>query len=254
MTHAVLDPRFASLASIRLKSTVLFALASASFVACTRHEPPAPDWPTPSSIPLTSSQGAPALARAEGDASAALESAPVTSSDAGATDAGPATDASAPPSTSDESASLPQTRDKPNPSGPAFEARVKGLWEAIVHDDPERAMPFFFPVKAYGQVKAIPRPESDWKHRLVSAYARDIHALHKKLGDAPESATFVRFEVPAGGGRWVEPDEETNKIGYYRVYGTRLHFQSGGQDRSFEVKSLISWRGEWYVVHLSGFK
>lgn len=253
MTRAVLDPRFASPASPRLKSTVLFALASASLVACTRHEPPAPDWPTPSSIPLSSGQGASIPARVEGDASVALGSATVASSDAGATDASSSADASA-PSASDEAASLPQTRDKPNPSGPAFEARVKGLWEAIVHDDPERAMPFFFPVKAYGQVKAIPRPESDWKHRLVSAYARDIHALHKKLGDAPESATFVRFEVPAGGGRWVEPDEETNKIGYYRVYGTRLHFQSGGQDRSFEVKSLISWRGEWYVVHLSGFK
>lgn len=172
--------------------------------------------------------------------------------DASSSEAGPDASASAP--VSDESAALPQTRDKPNPSGPAFEARVKGLWEAIVNDEPERALPFFFPVKAYGQVKAIPRPESDWKHRLVGAYTRDIHALHKKLGDSPESATFVRFEVPAGGGRWVEPDEETNKIGYYRVYGTRLHFRSGGQERSFEIKSLISWRGEWYVVHLSGFK
>jgi hypothetical protein len=244
----------ASPATFGRRSTLVFALASAALLACTRHEPPAPDWPTPSSIPLSGERGASVPARIEGDAGLAGETLPVTSSDAGAIDASPADATTVASSTSDEAAALPQTRDKPNPSGPAFEARVKGLWEAIVHDDPERAMPFFFPVKAYGQVKAIPRPESDWKHRLVGAYARDIHALHKKLGDAPESATFVRFEVPAGGGRWVEPDEETNKIGYYRVYGTRLHFQVGGQDRSFEVKSLISWRGEWYVVHLSGFK
>jgi len=155
---------------------------------------------------------------------------------------------------SDESAELPQTQDKPKADGPVFDARVAALWDAIVHDDPDRAMPFFFPAKAYAQVKAIPRPESDWKHRLVAAYARDIHALHKRLGEAPESAKLVRFEVPAGGGRWVEPDEETNKIGYFRVYGSRLHFESGDKARSFEVKSLISWRGEWFVVHLSGFK
>ena len=34
----------------------------------------------------------------------------------------------------------------------------------------------------------------------------------------------------------------------------RYRYEVDGKERSFEVKSLISWRGEWYVVHLSGFK
>jgi hypothetical protein len=40
------------------------------------------------------------------------------------------------------------------------------------------------------------------------------------------------------------------------VYGTRIVFQpeSDAKERSFDVSSLISWRGEWYVVHLTGFK
>ena len=148
----------------------------------------------------------------------------------------------------------PQTKDKPEASGAAFDARVAALWDAIVKDDPDRAMPFFFPVTAYEQVKAITNAASDWRRRLVAAYKRDVHALHKRLGDQAASAKFVRADVPQDRARWVEPNEESNKLGYYRVYGTRLVYELDGKERSLEVTSLISWRGEWYVVHLSGFK
>ena len=143
---------------------------------------------------------------------------------------------------------------RPAAEGPAFEARVRALWDAIVRDEPDLAAPFFFPLKAYEQVKAIPHPASDWRHRLFAAYARDIHAAHRRLGARAGEAKLVRLEVPPGGGRWVEPDEETNKIGYFRVYGSRLQCEVDGAQRAIDVKSLISWRGEWYVVHLAGFK
>jgi hypothetical protein len=115
-------------------------------------------------------------------------------------------------------------------------------------------MPFFFPVGAYEQVKDIGNPASDWKHRLVAAYARDIHALHAHLGDQAASATLAGLDVPESRGRWVDPGEEYNKIGYYRVFGSRLRYTVNGETRSFDVKSLISWRGEWFVVHLSAIK
>ncbi len=115
-------------------------------------------------------------------------------------------------------------------------------------------MPFFFPVTAYEQVKAVGSPASDWRRRLVAAYKRDIHALHKRLGDKAESAKLVRLDVPDERARWVEPDEEYNKLGYYRVYGTRIVYEVDGKERTFDISSLISWRGEWYVVHLTGFK
>ena len=217
---------------------LLVVLCASAFAACARAEPPGPDV-GPESLSATP---APRPPTSLPDNAAAVPTSPKSA----------APSPSAP--LSDESASQPQTRDRPKADGAVFDARVAALWDAIVHDEPERALPFFFPAKAYAQVKAIPRPESDWKYRLVAAYGRDIHALHKQLGSAPDAAKFVRFDVPTGGGRWVEPDEETNKIGYFRVYGSRLHFELGGSSRSFEVKSLISWRGEWFVVHLSGFK
>jgi hypothetical protein len=149
---------------------------------------------------------------------------------------------------------LPQTRDKPQAGGPAFDGRVAALWEAIVRDEPDLAISAFFPVTAYEQVKAITNPASDWRRRLVAAFKRDVHALHKRLAERGRDAKFVRIDVPPDRARWVEPNEESNKLGYWRVYGSTLIYEIDGKEKKFEISSLISWRGEWYVVHLSGFK
>ncbi|MDB4936184.1 MAG: hypothetical protein JWP87_3156 [Labilithrix sp.] len=218
-----------------------FALVGLVAFACHRAEPPSPFGIDAAVAPLPPPGG-------DGGASPTSTSTSTsTNVDAGSSvtanvDAGP------------DPGTLPQTRDKPEASGAAFDARVAALWEAIVKDEPERGMAFFFPVTAYEQVKAISNASSDWRRRLVAAYKRDVHALHARLGDHAADAKLVRADVPQDRARWVEPNEEFNKLGYYRVYGTRLVYEVDGKERSLEVTSLISWRGEWYVVHLSGFK
>jgi hypothetical protein len=209
-------------------------MRTASFAAffvlgCARGAPPTPDV----------------------DARVAPLPAPTTPVDAAAA---PSASASAVTRDAGDPGALPQTRDKPAMASEALDERAKALWDGIVHEDPDRALPFFFPVSAYEQVKAIPAPASDWRRRLVAAYKRDIHALAKRLGDSAGSASFVRLEIPDERARWVEPNEESNKLGYWRVYGTRIVYQIDGKERTFEISSLISWRGEWYVVHLTGFK
>ncbi len=113
-------------------------------------------------------------------------------------------------------------------------------------------MPAFFPKAAYEQVKAITNPANDWKWRLVANFKRDIHAIHFKLGRKSTALRFVSLDVGSGA-RWVDPGEEGNKLGYWRAYGSRIRYVVDGQEKTFEVTSLISWRGEWYVVHLTGF-
>jgi hypothetical protein len=115
-------------------------------------------------------------------------------------------------------------------------------------------MPFFFPLTAYAQVKAIANPSADWHARLVAHYARDIHALHATLGPNASHAVFVAADVPMDRARWVDPGEEYNRIGYFRVYGTKLRGELDGAPIAVDVTSLISWRGEWYCVHLTGVK
>jgi hypothetical protein len=212
---------------------------------CTRGEPPAPPGIDASVAPLPaptpSSSAAPAIdAAAPTDGGGGSGSGDAKKAELDAGDPG----------------ALAQNKDRPKAEGAVFAARSTALWEAIVKDDPDLAMTFFFPVSAYLQVKDVGSPASDWKHRLVGAFKRDIHALHARLGDKASSAKLVRFDVPDDRAKWVEPGEEYNKLGYWRVYGTRIVYTSGEgtRERSFEISSLISWRGEWFVVHLTGFK
>jgi hypothetical protein len=145
---------------------------------------------------------------------------------------------------------LPQTHVLPDPNDPTFQAGVQNLWQAIVTDNPTTALPFFFPETAYLQVKAISNPSADYQNRLINWYGLDIKAAHALLGTEAASATFVRVTVPTGQAVWIAPGVEYNKGSYYRVYGTRLYFQVGGTTKSIGIFSLISWRGQWYVVHL----
>lgn len=226
------------------------ALASFAFLACHRGEPPsaASGDASVALLPPPATSAAQASTAGSGSAAPTAPSATPSASSTTTTTAMASADAGPDPGT------LPQTKDKPEASGAAFDARVAALWDAIVKDEPDRAMPFFFPVTAYEQVKGIPNPASDWRRRLVAAYKRDIHALHKRLGEHAADAKLVRADVPQDRARWVEPNEESNTLGYHRVYGTRLVYEVDGKERNLEVTSLISWRGEWYVVHLSGFK
>ena len=226
------------------------ALAALALLACHRGEPPStvgdgsisPLPPPPANAGPGQGAASSALPAPSAGASATPSVSASSTTSAASADAGP------------DPGTLPQTKDKPEATGAAFDARVAALWAAIVEDEPDRAMPFFFPVTAYEQVKGIPNPASDWRRRLVAAYKRDVHALHKRLGEHAADAKFVRADVPQDRARWVEPNEESNTLGYYRVYGTRIAYEMDGKERTLEVASLISWRGEWYVVHLSGFK
>jgi hypothetical protein len=148
---------------------------------------------------------------------------------------------------------LPQTEEKPQAAGKDFDLRMTALWDAIVHDDPERAMGTYFPLAAYEQVKDIPNPPSDYKARLIASYKRDIHFFHKWLGPSAETAKFVRVEVPDRA-RWVPLHQELNKISYWRVFGTRMFFNDEGKERFIELSTMISWRGQWYVVHVRPVK
>jgi hypothetical protein len=145
---------------------------------------------------------------------------------------------------------LPQTHVLPSNSSAAFAARMQSLWQAVVTGDPAPALPSFFPLSAYLQVKAISNAQSDWQNRLIGYYDLDIQAAHQLLGPDAASAEFVGVTLPTARAVWVLPGQEYNKGPYYRVYGTRLTYRVNGQTRSFGIFSLISWRGEWYVVHL----
>ena len=143
--------------------------------------------------------------------------------------------------------SLPQTAARPSGSDPLFAQRMRALWAAIVAGD-TAARNSFFPLDAYLQVKEINNPAADYRNRLIALYDLDIRALHLRVGSG---ATLLGVDVPDRSATWVTPGQEYNKGSYWRVYGTRVRYRTvAGKEGSFGIFSLISWRGQWYVVHL----
>jgi hypothetical protein len=142
--------------------------------------------------------------------------------------------------------SLGQTTAFPGTTTTSFHHAIYDLWLAVTTGNVGYARPAFFPEAAYVQVKAIADPESDWQDRLWYDFTLDVAAAHALVG---HGATFVRVIVPAADAAWVDPGACYNGVGYWHVPGSRVVYEEGGETRSFGIASLISWRGEWYVVH-----
>jgi hypothetical protein len=146
--------------------------------------------------------------------------------------------------------SLPQTDQQPSSRSTLFKSLMASLWAGVVKDSVTTALPAFFPRGAYVQLKAIGSPGSDWRYRLVHDYAMDIAAAHRLLGSGASTAQFVTVKVVDSYSHWVPSNACYNSVGYYEMPSARVVYREHGQIRSFGIASMISWRGEWYVVHM----
>lgn len=129
---------------------------------------------------------------------------------------------------------------------------MAALWRGITHNQPGSALSAFFPRSAYLQVKAIADPGSDYRDRLVRNYLLDIRAAHEFLGAGAGGARLIAVRVPHEWA-WIPPGYCDNRVGYWHAPGTRLVYREHGIVRSFGIYSAISWRGQWYVVHLGPY-
>jgi hypothetical protein len=245
------------------------ALSAFAFLACSNGQRLSADRPsnasaTPSTEDATASvaqisAGAPSTARTT--LQAAAGSTGIGASTNSASMPKPSADAASgkvepvPPLRDESGKPLPQTEELPSFESPSFQRRLELLYQAIVKDEPALAAPAFFPLIAYEQVKAISQPARDHKVRLLAAFAKNIHDYHRQLGKDPTAAKLLRVSPSTLAPRWMKPGTEGNQLGYHRLLRSRLKIADArGTEHDFEITSMISWRGEWYVVHLNGFK
>jgi hypothetical protein len=135
--------------------------------------------------------------------------------------------------------------------GPELQARAKGLFEAIVKDEPSLAEPFWFPKEPFIPLKDVKDPGKYWD-QLHRTYVNDVHALHKKRKDW-DKATFAGFDGWSRS-KWVPPGDEANKIGYHRAFHGKLRYEIDGKKHELDVHTIITWQGRWYITHLRKFK
>jgi hypothetical protein len=153
------------------------------------------------------------------------------------------------PTTTVDPGTLPQTDEKPTGTGAEFDGRMKVLANAIITNTPDTALSAFFPVSAYKQTKKNTDPAADWKNRLIANFKVDVADANKKLGPNAKNAVFTGVTVP-NTVVWVKPGEEYNVGPYWRVFKAQMNFTVDGKTVQIPIESMISWRGQWYVVHL----
>jgi len=175
------------------------------------------------------------------DPSTTVASAPVEST---ATTVPPTT------TTTTDAGALPQTAALPSSTSPQFQAAMQALFTSIAAGTPATASGAFFPQGAYVQLKDIDGALYDYQHRLLGDFGADVMAAHAELGAGAAEADLTSVQVPMQYAHWVPAGECENGVGYFEVANSRVVYIEGGVTRSFGIASLISWRGEWYVVHL----
>ena len=111
---------------------------------------------------------------------------------------------------------------------------------------------FFMSREVFRQVKGVADPDRFYD-RMLALFHRDVHALHEELGDDAERATFLRLELSRRRG-WVVPRQESNRLPYWAQRHNWLYYQVGEEERRFEVRTMNSWDGQWFVTHLSEFR
>ena len=165
------------------------------------------------------------------------------------TEAAPTTTQAPTTTTTVDPGTLPQTDEKPTGAGTEFDSRMKTLANAIINNTPDTAISTFFPVAAYKQTKKNTDPAADWNNRLIKSFREDVATANKALGPNAKSAVFTGVTVP-NTAVWVKPGEEYNVGPYWRVFKAQMNFTVDGKTVQIPIESMISWRGQWYVVHL----
>jgi len=234
-----------------------------ALLACQCRGEPAPSVAPATSLPVAApsvlaAPGSPPVIQPSAIAapsSAPPAAVPTVATDSTAAVSEPSAKADEPALVAADGTPLPQTEARPSASDDRFKRRMQRLADAIVSGDVEKARASFFPLVAYAQVKDVAKPERDYRFRLMSNFERDVREYRKALGRDAERAELIAVEVPEARVEWMKPGKEGNRLGYFRVLRSRLRFRlADGKERDFELTSLISWRGEWYVVHLHGFE
>ena len=126
--------------------------------------------------------------------------------------------------------------------------RAQHLFEAIRLDNPDLASDILFPRDAFALAHDATDPGKVWDNRLVPAFRRGVHVLHKRTKGI-ERAQFVSFEI----GRMVTqatPRRHEWTLPLWRVPHARLNYILDGRTERFDIGELTSWRSAWYVTKM----
>jgi len=169
------------------------------------------------------------------------------SSDAGGSDAG----ADAGDGGIDSDAGAMATEDAlPSSIAPDLADRSRHLVEAIAKDDPLLAQDFVFPRDAYAASHDRSDASSVWDKKVLAAFGRDIHTLHKRIKNSSH-ATFLTFELGHEVQQITPKPKDFNRP-LWRAKHSKITISIDGKTDRIDIAEMMGWRGAWYVTRLRG--
>lgn len=144
--------------------------------------------------------------------------------------------------------SLEPEEPSPPPSSPDLDRRMRHLVEAIAQDDARLAQDVLLPREAYIALRDVTDPARAFDTKLAAAFKAQVHRQHKKTHGI-EAASFTRFEL--GSQLTKAPAKRRDmKRGTWRARHARLTYSVNGKPHHVDVRELVAWRGNWYVLRL----
>ncbi len=132
------------------------------------------------------------------------------------------------------------------PDVSTFEAKAATLLNAIEKNDPDSALPVFFPKEAFVQLKAIDKPEAYYE-QLVTWFREDIAREHERLV-VQDPLTFAGLKP--GSCKWKAKGSEANSIPYWSCSKTQILVKVGKKTETLTVHARINWGKDWFITHL----
>ena len=153
--------------------------------------------------------------------------------------------------TDSDAGSLLATEDAlPSSIAPDLADRSRHLVEAIAKDDPLLAQDFVFPRDAYAASHDRSDASSVWDKRVLAAFGRDIHTLHKRIKNSSHAA-FIAFEL-GHEVQQIQPKPKDFNRPLWRAKHSKITISIDGKTDRIDVAEMMGWRGAWYVTRLRG--
>lgn len=146
-------------------------------------------------------------------------------------DAGPPSDETIPPTSSDE-----------------LTARARHLLEALGKGDPVLASDILFPRDGWLALRDEADPGHDWGKHVDGPFQKAVASISKRHREL-DRAQFVSIDL----GHAVlqtTPRHHGWKKPLWTVRGTRLTYTVDGHTRTVAIREMTAWRGAWYVTRL----
>lgn len=111
----------------------------------------------------------------------------------------------------------------------------------------------FYPRNAYLNLKTnqIANPASDYASRLLAFFHLDEAAYRRTIYIEHPGARLIKVEVGASNVGLIPAGSCENNASYFHLPGVRAVFIDAAHTVfSVAINSLITWRNQWYIVHL----